>query len=165
MLGFFLLFFLFNFILLFSSLAIFLKIQLLGQVNYEHLACWYVYSQSLHQTCTNVYRCHACRSKANIHLECSPEAALNHCLCNKARIRFILVNPPVIRTPQICHKHEHHRWKRMGDHTWTDYRTDYRQSCSSVRGDAAHERITHIHRKFSDGFIPGITPVSTNMTV
>jgi len=87
-----------------------------GQANYEHLACWYIYPWSLHQTCTNVNRCHACRSKANNHLKCSPEAAPNHHLCNKTRICSIPVSPSVIRTSQICHKPEHHTRKHTRPH-------------------------------------------------
>lgn len=41
------------------------------------------------------------------------ETAPNHCFCNKARIHFILINPSVIRAPQICHKHVQHNWKHM----------------------------------------------------
>lgn len=42
------------------------------------------------------------------------------CLCKKARIHFILVNPSVIRPPQICHEYEHHKWKHTWGFTWTD---------------------------------------------
>lgn len=91
--------FLFNFILFFSSSAIFFKNQLSGRVNYEYLACWYIYPQSSHQTCTNINRCPVCRSKANIHIECSPEAALNHSLQQGKNLLFSC-KLSVMRTPQ-----------------------------------------------------------------
>lgn len=115
-------------------------------------------SWTLHQTYTNVNRCHAHRSKANIHFECNPEAALsfqqgkNPLYSCKPICHQNISNLPWIWTPQMK------TYMRLYLNRWRP------KSCSSARGNAKHERITHI-KKFFTRFTPGIMPVSTNMTV